>query len=184
MLRTIHTTLLYFVRGCLSPADLRRYDWEPEVGLPQECTLVVCQDFAPNVDSGLNNRLSDLVSRFRLWYMCGGDDVSSFCVSLGLFDQALSQPALLYMGILVVAGVRFDVSGQALYPKGVWAGSCLMVSVDTYDGDLLPVTTVACLLIGGSGRCGWLLFVTWGQGLWLLQSACEHAPSCTTKEAG
>ena len=62
-------------------------------------------------ETDLISRSSDLVNRLMLWYMCGGDDVSSHCVSLGLFDRALSQPALLYMGILVVAGVHFDVSG-------------------------------------------------------------------------
>ena len=44
--------------------------------------------------------------------MCDGDDVSSLCVSMGLFDRALSHPAWEYMGILFVTGVRFDVSGQ------------------------------------------------------------------------
>ena len=80
-------------------ADVHRYDWEPEgthlmVGLPRECTPVVCHDFALNVDPDLINRSSDLVNRFRLVCMCGGDDVSSLCVSLGLFDRALSHPAL------------------------------------------------------------------------------------------
>ena len=69
------------------------------VGLPQECTPIVCRDFAPNGDPDLINCSSDLVSRFRLLYMCGGDDVSSLCVSLGLFDLALSQPTLSYVGI-------------------------------------------------------------------------------------
>ena len=68
--------------------------------------------------------------------MCDGDDVSSLCVSLGIYGWALSHPALSYMGILVVAGVRFDVSGQTLSSRGdsVWASSRLMVSVDTGDG--------------------------------------------------
>ena len=95
--------------------------------------------------------------------MCGGDDVSSLCVSLGLFDRALSQPALLYMGIWlsqVFALMYLD----RLYIQKVtqWAGSRLMVSVDTDNGDRLPVTTVAHSLTGGTWRCGWLLFVTLG----------------------
>ena len=74
-------------------ADLRRYDWEPEgtclmVGIPWECTPIMYRDFAPNVDPDLINRSSDLVNRFRLLCMCGGDDVSLLCVSLGLFDRA------------------------------------------------------------------------------------------------
>ena len=94
------------------------------------------------------------------------DDVSSCCVSPGIFDRALSQPALSDMGILVVAGVRFDVSGQALSPKGdsVPAGSRLMVSVDTSVGDRFPVTTAARSLTGGSECCGWLQFVMRGVG--------------------
>ena len=132
-------------------ADLRSYCWEPggahsTVGFPQECAPVVCRDFAPKVVPDFINRLSDLVNRFRLLCMDGGDDVSSLCqvcVSPGLFDQALSQPVLSDMGILVVAGVHFDVSGQALSPGGdsVRAGSRLLVSVDTGDGDQFPLTT-------------------------------------------
>ena len=91
---------------------------------------------------------------------------SSLCGSLGLFDQALSHPALSDMGILFVAGVRFDVFGQALSPKGhsVRAGSRLMMSVDTGYGDRFPVTTAARSLTGGSRFCGWLQFVTRGGG--------------------
>ena len=51
---------------------------------------------------------ADLVNRLMPLCMCDSDDVSSLFVSLGLFDRALSHPALSYMGILVVAGVRFD----------------------------------------------------------------------------
>ena len=87
--------------------------------------------------------------------MCDGDDVSSLCVSLGLFDRALSHPALSYLGILVV---RYDVSGQTLSSRGdsVRAGSLLMVSVDTGDGDRFPVTRAARSLTIGSKCCGWL----------------------------
>ena len=68
------------------------------VGFPQECAPVVCRDFAyPD----LINRSSDLVIRFRLLCVFGGDDVSSLCVPPGLFDRALSQPALSDLGILV-----------------------------------------------------------------------------------
>ena len=115
--------------------------------------------------------------------MDGGDDVSLLCVSPGLFDRALSQPALSDMGILVVACVHFDVSGQALSPGGdpVRAGSRLLVSVDTGDGDRFPMTTTAHSLTGGSECRGWLQFVM--RGLWLLQSVREHAPPCPAREA-
>ena len=78
-------------------ANLRRYCWEPGgtpsmVGFPHECTPVVCRDFALKVDPYLINRSSDLVKRFRLLCVFGGDDVSSFCVPMGLFDRTLSQP--------------------------------------------------------------------------------------------
>ena len=58
-------------------ANLGRYVWEPErthlmVGLPRECTPVVCRDFAPNVDPDLINHSSDLVNRFRPLCMCDG----------------------------------------------------------------------------------------------------------------
>ena len=138
--------------------DLHRYDWELEgtglmVGLPRECTPVVCWDFAPKVDPDLINRSSDLVNRLRQLCMCDGDDVLSLCVSLGLFDRTLSHPALSYMGILVVASVRIEVSGQILSSMGdsVRAGSCLMVSVDTGDGDRFPVTMAARSLAGAPG---------------------------------
>ena len=115
------------------------------MGFPQECNPVVCWDFAPKVDPDFINLSSDLVNRLRPLCMDSGDDVSSLCISPGLFDWVLSQPALSDMGILVVTGVRFDVSGQALSPGGdsVRAGSHLLVSVDTGDGDLCPVTTAA-----------------------------------------
>ena len=62
-------------------ADLRIYCWEPggthsTVGFPQECAPVVCRDFAPKVDPDLINRSSDLVNRFRLLCVDGGDNVS------------------------------------------------------------------------------------------------------------
>ena len=104
-------------------ADLCRCCWEPggthsTVGFPQECVPVVCQDFAPKVDPDLINHSSNLMNRFRLLCVNGGDDVSLLCVSLGLFDRAMSQPVLSDLGILVVAGVHFDVSGHALSPGG------------------------------------------------------------------
>ena len=117
----------------------------------------MCRDFAPKIDPDLINRSSDLVNQFRLLCMVGGDDVLSLCVSPKLFDRALSQPALSDMGILVVAGVHFDVSRKALSPGGdsVWAGSRLLLSVDTGDGDWFPVTTNARSLTGGFECCGW-----------------------------
>ena len=92
----------------------------------------------PKVDTDVTNRSSDLVNWLRPFCMRDGDDVSSVCVSLGLFDWALSHPALSYMGILVVAGVRFYVPGQTISSRGdsVRAGSRLMVSVDT--GHVVP----------------------------------------------
>ena len=72
------------------------------------CTLVVFRDFAPKVDPDLISHSSDLVNRFRLLCMDGGDDVSSLCVSPGLFDRALSQPALSDVGMLTpVMGTGF-----------------------------------------------------------------------------
>ena len=75
---------------------------------------------------------------------------------MGLFNQALSD-----MSISGIAGVHFDVSEGGL----VRAGSCLLVSVDTSDGDRFPVTTTARLLTGGSECCGWLQFMTRGRAL-------------------
>ena len=89
-----------------------------------------------------------------------------FAFPPGLFGQALSPLALSDMGILVVAGVHFDVSGQALSSGGdsVRAGSRLLVSVDASGRDRFPVTTAARSLTGGSKCCGWLQFVTRGAG--------------------
>ena len=142
----------------------------------------MCRDFAPEFDPELIKWPSDLVNRCRLLCVLGGDPVSS-CVSPGLFDQALSQPALLDPGILVATGVHFDVFGMGI-GDSVRACPLLWMSVDTGDGDQLPVTTAARPLAGGSGCCGWLQFVMQGQGLWLLQSACGHAPSCLVMETG
>ena len=58
------------------------------------------------------------------------------------------------MGTLVVAGVRLDVSGAALLRGGysVRAGSRLMMSDDTVDGDWwFPVATAARSRTGGPG---------------------------------
>ena len=98
-------------------------------GFPQEYAPVVCRDFAPKVDPDLNNLSSDLANRFRLLCVFGGDDMSSLCVPPGLFDRALSQLTLSELGILVVAGVRHDVSGQALYPGGTQYGLSALVGV-------------------------------------------------------
>ena len=78
---------------------------------------------------------------------------------------------------------HFYVSGPVLYPGGdsVRAEPSLLVSGDTSDGDRLPVIMAACPLTGRCVCCGWLQFVT--RGLWLLQSACERAPSCSVMEA-
>ena len=66
----------------------------------------------PKFDPDLINCSSDLVNRFRLLCVFGGDDVLSLCVPPRLFDRALSQPTLSNLGILVVTGIHFDVSEQ------------------------------------------------------------------------
>ena len=53
------------------------------VGFSQECTPIVCPEFAPKIDPALINRSSDLMDRFELLCVLGGDDVSSLCVSPG-----------------------------------------------------------------------------------------------------
>ena len=68
-------------------ANLQKYYWEPggthlKIGYPQECVLVVGRDFVPKVDPELINRLSDLVNRFRLVCVFGGD-MSFLCVPRG-----------------------------------------------------------------------------------------------------
>ena len=100
-------------------SNIQRYCWEPggtrsTVGFPQEYTPVMCWDFAREFNPELINRPSDLVNRFRLLCMLGGDTVSSLCVPAGLFDRALSQPALLDPGILVATGVPVDVFGPGI----------------------------------------------------------------------
>ena len=68
------------------------------------------------------------------------------------------RPSLSDTGVLDVTGVHFDVSGANLLCVGdsVRFGPSLMMSDDTGDGDWFPLTTVARLRGGGSGRCGWL----------------------------
>ena len=66
------------------------------------------------------------------------------------------------MGDLVVANVRFDVTGQVSSVKGdsVRAGSYLMASGVAYAENWLPLTTAACSTAGGYRCSGWLEFVT------------------------
>ena len=125
------------------------------------CPTGMCPDFVLKVDQDLINQLSDLVDRFELLCVFGGDYMSSRCVSPGLFDRVLSHPALSDLGILVGTGVHFDVSEQALSRRGdsVRAGFFLLVSDDTGDGERFPVTTAARSLTGGSKCCGWLQLV-------------------------
>ena len=137
------------------------------VGFTQECALVRCRDCTPKVDPDWINRLSDLMNQFSLLCADGGNEVSSCDVSLGLFNR----------GPIRYGHIRY-VSGGGL----VRAGSCLLVSVDTGDGDRFSVTTTAHSLTGGSECCGWLQLMTWGRGLWLLQSARECAPSAREAE--
>ena len=70
------------------------------------------------------------------------------------------------LGILVAAGVHFDVYGPVLCPGGdsVRARSYLLVAGDPSDGDQLPVTTAMRPLTCGFVCCGWLQFVTRGTG--------------------
>ena len=70
--------------------------------------------FEPEFNPELINRLSDLVNRFVLFGVLSGDTVSHLCVPPGLFDRALSQPALSDPGILVATGVHFDVFGPGI----------------------------------------------------------------------
>ena len=144
------------------------------VSFTQECASVLCRDFAPKMDPNLIYRLSDLVNCFELLCGIGGYDVLSMCVPPGLFDRGLLQPALSDMGTLVVAGVRFDVSGAVLLRRGdsVCAGSHLMMSYDTGDGDWFPVATASRSRTSGSRCCGWLQFVTQGGG------ACDSSNQC------
>ena len=104
----------------------------------------------------LINLPSDLVYRFGLLCVFNDDTVSSLCVPPVLFDRALS--VLSDLGILVAAGVHFDVSGPVLYPGGdsVRAGPHLLMAGDTSDGDWFPVTTAMRPLTGGFVCCGWL----------------------------
>ena len=150
-------------------ADTRGYCWEPggthsTVGFPQDYLPVMCWDLVPEFTHELVNHPSDLVSRLGLLCVFSGDEVSSLCVPPVLFDRALSQPVLSDLGILVPAGVHFDLSGPVLYPGGdsVRAGPHLLVSGDTSNGDRLPVTMAACPLTGGFVCCDWLQFVTLG----------------------
>ena len=129
-------------------ADMQRHCCKPggtysTVGFPHKYTPVRCRDFAPEFDPELINRPSDLVNWCMLLCVLGGDAVSSLSVSPGLFDQALSQPALLDPVILVATCVHFDVFGPLLW-----------MSIDTGDGDRLPVTTATRPLAGGSGCSG------------------------------
>ena len=47
---------------------------------PQECALVLCQDFTPKMNINLFYRSSNLVDCFDLLCGMGRDDVSSLCV--------------------------------------------------------------------------------------------------------
>ena len=59
--------------------------------------------------------------------------------------------------------VHCDVFGPGTCGS-VRAGPLLWMSVDTGDGDWLPVTMAMHPLAGGSGCCGWRQFVTQGAG--------------------
>ena len=109
--------------------------------------------------------------------MLSGDTVSSLCVPPVLFDRALSQPVLSDLGILVAAGVHFDVSGPVLYLGGdsVRAGPHLLVASD--NGHAPADRWVCVLRLAAIRDAG-------GGGLWLLQSACDHAPYVVLSHGG
>ena len=119
-----------------------------------------------------NNRSSVIMYQFSLLCSYGSDEVSSCDVSLGLFDRGL-----LGVGILRVAGVHFDVSGDGL----LLTSSRLLTPVMLFS--FLLHSTLRSLT-GGSECCGWLQFMTRGRGLWLLQSADKSAPSSSAREVG
>ena len=112
-------------------------------------------DFEPEFNPELISRPSDLVNRFGFSFAYNGCNASSLCNHTVLFDWVISQLVLSDLGILVTAGVHFDMSGKILYPGGdsVWAGQSVLVSGDTRDKDRLLVTMPACVLMGGLVRC-------------------------------
>ena len=90
--------------------------------------------------------------------------MSSLCDPPVLFNRTISQPVLSDLGILVAAGVHFDVSGSVLYSGGGGGGDSVrarptwVVSDDTSDGDRLPVTDrwIRVLYAGRWIRVLWL----------------------------
>ena len=137
----------------------------------------MCRDFALEFTPELISHPLDLVNRFGLLSAFSGGNVSSLCDTPVLFVRTLSQLVLSDLGILGAAGVHFDVCLDRFY---IWemtqcgldrAYCSMLLSGDTSDWDWLPVTMAVCTLTGGFVRCGWLQSVTWGRGLWLLQSA-------------
>ena len=69
--------------------------------------------------------------------------------------------------------------GDSVHP-----GRHLLVSGNAGDWDRLLVTTSVCTLTGGPMCYDWLHSVTWGRGLWLLQSAWRRAPLSSVANAG
>ena len=67
------------------------------------------------------------MNRFRLLSVLSSDNVSWFCVPPVLFDRALSKPVLSDPGILVAAGVHFDV--YRFYIREVTQSRSALVSV-------------------------------------------------------
>ena len=66
------------------------------------------------------------------------------------------------MGDLIVADVRFDVTGPVSSGKGdsVWAGSYLMASAVTDAENRFPLATATRSTTGGYMCSGWLVIVT------------------------
>ena len=132
------------------------------LGFPQEGALVLS---GFHTDINLFYHLLELLDCFDI--LCGMDMMCrrfvfpQDCLPGICYNWVLSDT-----WILDVTGVRFDVSGASLLCEGdsVRFGPSLMMSDDTGDGNWFPLTTAARSRGGGSGRCGWLQFVTQGAG--------------------
>ena len=128
-------------RVCLMCVAGRKDDWTlvkagSVVSFPQEGAPVECRMFAPLFAPDLINRSSDLLCPYS------DRDMPSLFVSSEFFDRVLSQPGTPGGGYLVVADVRFDVTGPVSSGNGdsVRAGSYLMASGVTDTDNRFPLT--------------------------------------------
>ena len=78
----------------------------------------MCWDLVRELTPKLISHLLNLVNLFGRLSAFSGGNVSSLCDPPVLYDRTLSQSVLSDLGILVAAGVHFDVSGPVLYPGG------------------------------------------------------------------